>query len=293
MASFLKTVCLTGVFAMAMAGGSAFADEKKSVIQPDDKLDAVLWVTSSAEYKASTLGLYNQVKIQLDHALADKNWTAALEQGANYQDKRNALIVDIDECILLNMPFQSKMIDMGLEFDRPIRHAWVKQAKATPVPGALALLNYAASKGVRVFYVTSRKARLEEATKLNLKNLGFPLEEGVDTILTRGERPDWKTDKGTRRAYISKDHRVLALIGDNLGDFLSDVETTPEKRSKMVEQYREMWGVKWFDVPNPIYGSWEQSFYQFDHNKTEAEKRMQKHQYLAPFTDVPKSPAPQ
>jgi predicted secreted acid phosphatase len=43
--------------------------------------------------------------------------------------------------------------------------SWGKEAAATEVPGAKNFLNYAASKGVTIFYVTNRVVELKEATK--------------------------------------------------------------------------------------------------------------------------------
>jgi acid phosphatase len=48
------------------------------------------------------------------------------------------------------------------------------------------------------------------------------------------------------------------LFGDDLGDFLADVKSriTPEERDRLVGEYKNNWGRKWFMLPNPTYGSW-------------------------------------
>ena len=51
------------------------------------------------------------------------------------------------------------------------------------------------------------------------------------------------------------------LFGDDLGDFLPNVRKniTPQERIELVHDYREMWGKKWFALPNPVYGSKNQA----------------------------------
>lgn len=58
---------------------------------------------------------------------------------------------------------------------------------------------------------------------------------------------------------VASNHRIIMLFGDDLGDFLPDVENdiTPEERSQLIDKYSEHWGQKWFILSNPTYGSWE------------------------------------
>ncbi len=98
----------------------------------------------------------------------------------------------------------------------------MKAAEATAVPGAVDFTKYADSKGVKVFYVTNRTADEEDATRKNMEALGFPMGGNVDTFLMSKEQPDWTSKKGTRRAFIARDYRILLLIGDNYGDFSDD-----------------------------------------------------------------------
>ena len=80
----------------------------------------------------------------------------------------------------------------------------------------------------------------------------------TDVVLTKGERPEWKGDNKTpRRHEVASHYRVLLLVGDNLGDFVADDQTTIAQRAATVDRYRERWGSQWILVPNPMYGSWE------------------------------------
>jgi acid phosphatase len=57
---------------------------------------------------------------------------------------------------------------------------------------------------------------------------------------------------------VAESYRVLMLFGDNLSDFLPCVHAYPvadQRRAALASQH--MWGVKWFVLPNPVYGIWE------------------------------------
>ena len=53
----------------------------------DDRLGAVLWVQTSAEYRALALATFARARLELDRALADRTSTAALEQQEGTEDE--------------------------------------------------------------------------------------------------------------------------------------------------------------------------------------------------------------
>jgi acid phosphatase len=137
---------------------------------------------------------------------------------------------------------------------------WVEEARATAIPGAREFTQYAAQKGVTVFYLTNRTTNLEAATRRNLTTEQFPLSATTDTVLVRGERPEWSSSaKGERRAHVARDYRILMLVGDDLGDFVVDASGTPQERRARTELYDGWWGRRWIMLPNPTYGSWERA----------------------------------
>jgi len=97
---------------------------------------------------------------------------------------------------------------------------------------------------------------VEAATRQNLAYLGLPLNQEIDTLLTKKERPEWTSDKANRRALIASSHRVVLILGDNLGDFTSEKPFLGQGRRKVAYAHTDMWGEKWFMLPNPLYGSW-------------------------------------
>ena len=232
-------------------GGSAATHEN---------LNAVVWMQTALEYEVSALQAYRLAGMQLETAMREKSWTAALEQAGDASGLPPAVIVDVDETVLDNSFYQARTVRDGTAYSTSTCDPWVQEARATAIPGALAFTKEAAAKGVTVFYVTNRTANLEEATRRNLVTLGFPLADGVDTVLTRGEKPEWQASaKGPRRAHVARSYRVLLLIGDDLGDFVVDPAGTPAERHARTAPQNDWWGRRWIMVPNPSYGSWERA----------------------------------
>lgn len=221
-----------------------------------DSLNAILWMQSAVEYDATSLQAYALGRRLLDEALADPEWTAALEQTGDYAGLPPAIILDIDETVLDNSYFEARLILDGQAYSPALWDAWVMQQAATPIPGARELLEYAVERGVTPFYVTNRRAHLEEATRANLAALGFPLDETIDTLLLRGEQPDWETaDKTPRRHHVAERYRVLLMFGDNMGDFTVASDGTVAERAAFAAAHRDYWGTRWITLANPTYGS--------------------------------------
>ena len=225
------------------------------------KLIPTLWVQTSEEWRAAALQSFRLATHLLDQALRDKKWTAAVEQQGNYRKLPPAVVLDIDETVLDNSPSQAREVHRGSAFEPTAWSQWVSESAATAIPGAPEFCRYAVSRKVAVFLVSNRDAAMETATRLNLTKLGFPNTDTPDSVLLRGEKPEWTSDKGTRRARIASTHRVLLLIGDDLGDFLSGIRTTVEKRRVLTEPHAGKWGRQWIVIPNPSYGSWEDAVY--------------------------------
>ena len=186
-----------------------------------------------------------------------RRWTAATEQTGNFQDLPPAVILDADETAIDNGAYESWLVKAGKDYSSKTWGPWVAAAEAKAVPGAVDFTKYANSKGVKVFYVTNRTADQEEATRKNMEALGFPMGGNVDTFLMSKEKEDWSSKKGTRRAFVAKDYRVLLLIGDNYGDFSDDFGGSEADRSKSLEANMAHVGHDWIFIANPEYGSFE------------------------------------
>ena len=234
-------------------------------------LNGVLWMQHGAGYRAAALQAYALAEQAMRRALKDDTLTAALEQQPGEAvGLAPAVILDVDETVLDNSPYEARRIRAGESFSPETWAAWVREAAARPVPGALAFTRTADSLGVEVFYVTNRDHELEAPTGRNLRRLGFPLDTATDHLLTEGERPAWGSDKSSRRDWVAREHRILVLVGDDLNDFV-DARESAEAYRGALETHRDRFGVTWFMLPNPSYGSWERAFSGFTAGLTPGE----------------------
>lgn len=220
-------------------------------------LNATLWVQSAAEYDAVALQTYESARQALDRALADRNWVGALEETTDGASQPPAVILDLDETVLDNSPFQARVIRAGSTFDETTWKAWVAEGAAPAIPGALEFLTYARSRGVAPFYISNRDADEGPGTLANLRRLDVPLTPNADNVLLRYQRPEWQSDKSTRRAHVAATHRVLLVLGDDLNDFANAREASHAERERIIGANEAWWGNRWFMLPNPMYGSWE------------------------------------
>lgn len=264
-----------GAAALVLFGAQAMADEAPP---PHDLLNAVLWMQRSVEYKANSEGAFALARMRLDEALADRNWTAApAEQTGAYQDLPPAIILDLDETALDNSNYQAWLVKANRTFEQKTWTEFVKTETSAAIPGAVSFAKYAASRSVKIFYISNRLAEGEEAPTRELaRKLGFPDGGNVDVFLTVRKKPDWGSAKGPRRAHVAKDYRVLLNLGDNLADFVDEYRGSEADRTKVWETNHDRWGREWIMLANPAYGSFEAASFGFDYKKTPGEQRKAK-----------------
>jgi 5'-nucleotidase (lipoprotein e(P4) family) len=227
-----------------------------------ERLHGVLWMQTSAEYKVLARQQYRAAQDALDKALDSKDttWSAAVEQLNTHANLPSAVILDLDETVLDNTPFEARLIQERMPFDREQFKSWIAKAEAPAVPGAVEFVRHARERGVTVFFITNRYGDEEPDTRRNLERLSITLPESVDTVLSSHEN-NWPSDKKDRRHFVAQKYRILLLIGDDLADFVSTGRNEVSERRKIAEQYTDKWGKVWFLIPNPIYGSWELALY--------------------------------
>jgi len=230
----------------------------------DDNLNAVLWVQRSAEYQANAISIFRAAADHLDAALKQANWDALVpaerEQAAPAAGLKPAVIMDIDETVLDNSPYQARLVGNGLEYDEVTWDQWVAEKKARPVPGVLEFAKAAEARGVTILYLSNRAVHLQEATLANLREAGLPVKDesvflGLGTHVEGCEQNG--SEKLCRRRLAGREYRVLMQFGDQLGDFVEVVANTPEARAALLEEYGDWFGERWWMLANPTYGSWE------------------------------------
>ncbi len=252
----------------------------------DDNLNAVLWTQASVERDLVYREVYRSATEQLVRAVKDRRWEALPEGERKTPVKglKPAVILDIDETVLDNSPYQARLVRDGLSFDEFTWAEWCREEKAEPVPGALAFTKEATRLGVTVFYLSNRARDLREPTIANLRAKGFPVPDneevflGLGTVVQGCEQDG--SEKGCRRELISRKYRVLMQVGDQLGDFVDVLANTPEGRRQAIEPYMAWVGERWFMLPNPTYGSWEPATFNNDWRSPIEVRRKAKHDAL-------------
>lgn len=230
----------------------------------DYQVAAVLYMQKAAEYRALAYQAFNLARWQLDADLDKKN----VKKLPKAERKRpRAIIVDIDETVLDNSPSQAYGIKNGAAFNLKDWYAWGEMRKAKAVPGSVEFLNYAVSKGVKIFYISNRDEVQKAATIENLTKVGFN-DISADNVLLR----DKESGKDSRRAVVAAKYRIVLLAGDNLDDFSSAFERkSVADRFAEVDKVKDQWGKKFIVLPNSMYGTWENAIYEYG-RLTEAQK---------------------
>ncbi|MEP6633764.1 MAG: HAD family acid phosphatase [Luteimonas sp.] len=237
-----------------------------AAVAADDDLNAVLWMQTSAEYGAATRTMYRAAADRLDAALKQPNWDALVpaERGNAAKGLPPAVIMDVDETVLDNSPYQARLIRGGGEYDEVSWARWVAEQKAKPVPGVVDFAKAATAKGITVLYLSNRAQDLQAPTLANLRNAGLPVRDdsvflGLGTFVKNCEQNG--SEKNCRRQLAGQRYRVLMQFGDQLGDFVQVLASTREGRAQLADEYRDWFGERWWMLPNPTYGAWEPALF--------------------------------
>lgn len=212
----------------------------------DEFIMGLAWMNNSGEFEALCYQTFNAARVSLDLLLA-----------TDPTDKM-AIVLDVDETVLSNIPYFNGLIDTENTFDEDVWAKWIKTEKAAPLPGAVEFLEYVDSKGISIYYITNRIAAngLVQPTINNLKNFNFPQADEDHVILRTEEH-----SKEKRRQNVMKDHKIIMLFGDNLEDFDQVFEGELNKaRREDVAKNKMEFGRKFFVLPNLLYGSFEGGF---------------------------------
>jgi 5'-nucleotidase (lipoprotein e(P4) family) len=267
-ASLLVLCSIAGTYFVASSGAQPAAPQVK--VDNEYQAGATLWMQKSAEYRALAYQAFNLARWQLDADLKGKNKN---DIPKTERKKPRAVVVDIDETILDNSPSQAAGIKARKGFDLKDWYAWGDMRKAKAIPGSVEFLNYAVSRGVKVFFVSNRDEVQKQATIDNLKAVGFS-DVSADNVMLRQKDANGKniSTKEPRRHAIQQKYRIAILMGDNLDD-LSDVfelKGIPERFAE-IDKFKSDIGKRWIVLPNAMYGTWENAIYGFK-NLSDADK---------------------
>jgi 5'-nucleotidase (lipoprotein e(P4) family) len=265
---FCAALLLVQLPALAQTATSA----QQAPTDNEYQVGAILWMKSSAEYRALAYQTFVLARLRLDEYLRGNSGRQTKKARTSRASiGKPAVIVDIDETVMDNSRYNAELVLSGLSNNSQRWREWCQRAEAGAVPGAVDFLNYAASRGVRVFYITNRRESGKQGTVLNLKRLGFP-DVSEETVMVRQE--DAPASKESRRQQVAARYRVVLLMGDNLNDFVDNFAGKPiAARAAEVDRFRVEFGSKFIVLPNPVYGDWEDAVYQYKSGLKDEEKR--------------------
>ncbi len=173
--------------------------------------------------------------------------------------KPPAVVFDADETAILNRGFEY-WTALGHGYDADAWADWAANGApyVAPVPGAVTGMRRLRDAGIAVVFNTNRDARDAAGTAAALEAAGVGPAIHGETLFLKGDDAMGGRKDG-RRATIAARFCVLALAGDNLGDF-ADVFNTgdlaPQARRQLAGRgaFAQLWGNGWFALPNPVYG---------------------------------------
>lgn len=244
----LATTCILAVACTATRTGSAVsAPTTGAATVPyvpfalsQQNADAAIYQHTSAEIHRLFQQCYELARLRLDANLSKPHVLPA------------AVIVDIDETVLDNSPYQIANVAKGRIFTQATWAEWTAKAEAKALPGCLDFLRYAKSRGCSIFYISNRSMAEKEATIKNLATLGFPDADDRHVLCMVNS-----SDKTERRAQVKAGHYVALLCGDQLRDFdESFKDRTTDFGRPRVEAMNDTLSNYFIMMPNAMYGTW-------------------------------------
>src|SRR5689334_5615022 len=194
---------LTAVFSAWFAASSGAQQAVQPAPDLSYQIGAILYQQKSAEYRALAYQAYNLARWQLDADFEKRN----LKGLPKAERKRpRAIVVDIDETVLDNSPANALGAKNNTPFNIKDWYAWGEMRKAKAVPGAVDFLNYAVSKGVKIFYISNRDEEQKQATIANLISAGFK-DVAADNVQLR----DKESTKEPRSLGVAAKYRIVML----------------------------------------------------------------------------------
>ena len=242
--------------------------KQKQQYQAETETMGLLWMRTSAEYRALAYQGYNVAMNAVKMAVTDPS----------HQRKPLAIVLDADETVVDNTKLMGESIVNGNgRFDAPWWRQAVHQGKSQAMPGAVEFLNEVHKQGVEIFYVSNRYAPVNlDVTIQNFKELGFPSVDKDHVLLFEKD-----SDKQPRFDMIAKKYYVVVYMGDNTGDFpIGTKGKTLAERNAIIDAHKEDFGTTFVVFPNPAYGSWVSSLAKGYQNLSPEEQKQVNNQYL-------------
>ncbi len=237
----------------------------------DDAPDTMQWLYGSGEAAGVSIQAWRAL---VDYAVARSRerripQSVAMGIGGEVAEPQScaigdswkplAVVFDVDETVILNLGYEY-FLAQGESFSPETWRLWEETGAGhvQPVPGAVAGLRRLREAGITPVFNTNRQFSPQGAARA-IANAGLGEAIHRDTLFLRGDDGVDSSDKDGRRALIAERYCVIALAGDNLGDFadvFNDDELPGAERRELAVQgdLAQLWGNGWFVLPNPVYG---------------------------------------
>jgi 5'-nucleotidase (lipoprotein e(P4) family) len=240
--ALLATVIALAAVPGAGMGESAFARKAAAKAEPatSPQLQGMQYLYGSAEAAALTRQVWRMLADFVD--------------GEVVRGRPQSVVLTPDSTL-------ADLVAARKRFDTAVWDRWEKTGAdhVAPTPGAKEALDRLRGHGVTVVFNTNRAlANIAGAeAALNAAGLG-PVRHG-DTLFLMGDDASGSRKDGRRQA-ISAKYCVLAMGGDQLGDFSDLFNSEPKsvadrRATAALPVIAGMWGNGWFVLPNPVYGS--------------------------------------
>lgn len=196
---------------------------------------------------------------------ADGGMMTASTNCANEDGTRKpyAIIADADETVIQNLGFAywQALHDGAYDSDVWADYMATGAPQIAPVPGAVAGIKRLRDGGVTVIFNTNRDNIYADGTIAMIEAAGLGTAVHGRDLFLRGD-DDMASRKDGRRAHVAAQYCVLALAGDNLGDFadifnFSDLPVQERRQLANEGALAQLWGRGWFMMPNASYGAWK------------------------------------
>lgn len=263
------------LWALLLAAPAAAQAQQSPIVTLSERPAApppgMQWLYGSGEGGATSMQAYRGFRdFVLRRARARPRRSVVLAEGSTLEAPRFipcgrrplAVVLDVDETALQNLGFEyDDAGHPGRPYDQERWNRWERTgAQAVlPMPGAVSALQAIRRNGVTVIFNSNRMAATASQSEAALNGAGLGPARHGRTLWLQGDVAPGSA-KDPRRAAISRRFCVVAMAGDQLGDFsdLFNARGFPvrDRRTAATSApFAALWGQGWFILSNPVYGS--------------------------------------
>lgn len=252
---FKKLLRKIWVISLVLVAFNVRADELAQAMNSPSKnatcstnYNALKWYRASAEHNA----VYREVFLLAENVIKQKVSSERLKP------KQWGVILDIDDTTLDNSWwfYQHDIKNVPVTMKD-----FVTQIHSFATPGVKQFVQDIHDMGGYVNFVSNRPIVMQKITEENLRKEGIYFDQvlldGPDSQTKMyGKNPRFLAVQNGRAPSILPSQKILAWFGDNIQDFPQLKQSDMIKKNANSDAYNSF-GVSYFAVPNPMYGSWK------------------------------------